>query len=150
MHIDFIFDVENRLIAACHVIKKYYSIGYKFIIFCDNHNMRLFNRMLWSFDDISFIPHVFITDGLAKDTPIILTNTCPSESVKIIGLEIEKFWLLNISDICPPNYFNFIHLIEIVSREPDDRFFARKRWKEYKAGNNNLHSYKLSNDEYHI
>ncbi len=145
MRIDFTFNVQNRLLIACTLIKFYYLKGHKFIIFCNEESIHLFNQMLWTFDDISFIPHVFSEDSLAKKTPILLTKENPNKVIYSLSLDSKKnkFWLLNLSHECPPEYSGFSRLLEIVSINQNDRLKARERWKKYKSEDHELHAYKL-------
>ena len=97
--------------------------------------MRLnaFDRMLWAFDDISFVPHVLATDPLAGATPVVLTAADPSTVAAPATTDRPAAWLLNLDDDCPPNYQAFARILEIVSADGDDRTAARQRWRAYQA-----------------
>src|SRR3546814_1040669 len=76
--IDFAFGASDRLRAACQAARKRYQAGQQLVVYCaDGARLAAFDRMLWAFDDISFVPHVLASDPLAADTPVILTAAAP-------------------------------------------------------------------------
>jgi len=144
MRIDFAFGAGDRLRAACQTARKRYLAGHRLVVYCgDGARLSAFDRMLWAFDDISFVPHVLATDPLAADTPVLLTAADPQVARERTGATPET-WLLNLDDDCPPNYDGFERLLEIVSDDPADRQAARQRWRAYQAAGHTLHSHDLS------
>ncbi|CAM3955468.1 DNA polymerase III subunit chi [Bordetella tumulicola] len=142
--IDFAFGAGDRLRAACQVARKRYQAGQRLIVYCANGSrLTAFDRMLWAFDDISFVPHVLVTDPLAAQTPVLLTAAAPQAST-VTAEGGDPPWLLNLDDDCPPGYDGFARLLEIVSDDPDDRQAARQRWRTYQAGGHDLHSHDLA------
>ena len=76
--IDFAFGAPDRLRTACQVARKRYLAGQRLVVYCrDGSRLASFDRMLWAFDDISFVPHVLANDPLAADTPVVLTASDP-------------------------------------------------------------------------
>lgn len=143
--IDFAFGAADRLRTACQIARKRYLAGQRLIVFCnDGARLQEFDRMLWAFDDISFIPHVLATDPLVPDTPVILTAASPQEAARLISADKGKPWLLNLADNCPPDYASFERLMEVVSDDPEDRHAARLRWRTYQTAGHDLHSHALN------
>ncbi|OZI24830.1 DNA polymerase III subunit chi [Bordetella genomosp. 7] len=137
--IDFAFGAPDRLRAACHAARKRYQAGQQLVVYCsDSVRLAAFDRMLWAFDDISFVPHVLATDPLAADTPVTLTAATPSPAGR------DECWLLNLDDACPPGYDAFMRVLEIVSDDPADRQAARQRWRAYVAAGHTPHSHDLA------
>ena len=69
--IDFAFGASDRLRAACQATRKRYQAGQRLVVYCaDGARLAAFDRMLWAFDDTSFVPHVLASDPLAADTPV--------------------------------------------------------------------------------
>lgn len=141
--IDFAFGANDRLRAACQVARKRYQAGQRLTVYCaEGSRLSTFDRLLWAFDDISFVPHVLASDALAASTPIILTAATP---VVVAGPdESEKPWLMNLDDDCPPGYDGFERVLEIVSAEPADIQAARHRWRKYQAAGHTLHAHDLA------
>lgn len=134
--IDFAFGASDRLRVACQVARKQYLAGQRLVVYCtDAARLSAFDRMLWAFDDISFVPHVLASDSLAAQTPIVLTAADPAAAAQAQApAEVQSApWLLNLDDACPPNYTGFARILEIVSGEESDRQAARQRWRAYQA-----------------
>ncbi|CAM4366521.1 DNA polymerase III subunit chi [Bordetella tumbae] len=140
--IDFAFGANDRLRAACQVARKRYLAGQRLVVYCANGSrLSAFDRLLWAFDDISFVPHVLASDPLAASTPVILTAAPPAAPPSD---DAEGPWLMNLDDDCPPGYEAFTRILEIVSGEPDDRQAARQRWRTYQAAGHDLHGHDLA------
>ncbi|MCD0506111.1 DNA polymerase III subunit chi [Bordetella petrii] len=140
--IDFAFGASDRLRAACQAARKRYQAGQRLVVYCaDGTRLSAFDRMLWAFDDTSFVPHVLATDPLAADTPVILTAAAPQAAP---AGNLGECWLLNLDDDCPPGYDGFARILEIVSDDPADRQAARQRWRVYQAAGHATHSHNLA------
>ncbi|ARP91312.1 DNA polymerase III subunit chi [Bordetella genomosp. 9] len=140
--IDFAFGAPDRLRMACQVARKQYLAGQPLVVYCtDAVRLNAFDRLLWAFDDISFVPHVLATDPLAADTPVVLTAADPGPLATAPSPDRPAPWLLNLDDACPPNYRAFARILEIVSAEGDDRPAARQRWRAYQADGESPHSH---------
>lgn len=144
--IDFAFGAGDRLRAACQTARKRYLAGQRVVVYCsDGRRLSAFDRMLWAFDDISFIPHVLANDPLAADTPVVLTAADPSAVLRQSpAASAPDIWLLNLDDACPPNYDGFVRLLEFVSDDPADRQAARQRWRTYQAAGHPVQSHDLT------
>ncbi|WP_459617743.1 DNA polymerase III subunit chi [Bordetella sp. 2513F-2] len=143
--IDFAFGAADRLRAACQTARKRYLAGRRLVVYCrDGARLSAFDRMLWAFDDTSFVPHVSVTDPLADATPVLLTAGDPARALSS-GLPPDDAWLLNLDDECPPNYDGYARVLEIVSDDPADRQAARQRWRSYQSAGHSLQSHDLGN-----
>lgn len=139
--IDFAFGAPDRLRAACQTAHKRYLAGQRLLVYCsDGSRLSAFDRLLWAFDDISFVPHVLARDALAADTPVVLTAGDPQQAAQLA----PGAWLLNLDDACPPNYGDFERVLEIVSDHPADKTAARTRWRDYVSAGHTPHSHDLS------
>lgn len=143
--IDFAFGAPDRLRTACEVARKRYLAGQRLVVYCSNGSrLNAFDRMLWAFDDTSFVPHVLASDPLAGQTPVVLTASDPLAAVSSADHTQPLPWLMNLDDACPPGIDGFERLLEIVSDDPDDKQAARQRWRTYQAAGHNLQSHKLN------
>lgn len=144
--IDFAFGAPDRLRMACQVVRKRYLAGQHLVVYCtEGSRLAAFDRMLWAFDDTSFVPHVLANDPLAAETPIILTAGDPWQAAQAaVAGDQPQPWLLNLDDGCPPGFEAFERLLEIVSDDPDDKQAARQRWRVYQGAGHAPHSHDLS------
>ncbi|NYT65151.1 DNA polymerase III subunit chi [Alcaligenaceae bacterium] len=140
--VDFAFGAVHRLRMACQVVHKQYLAGRPLVIYTrDAQRLNAFDQLLWSFDPVAFVPHVYANDPMAAQTPIVLTTETP-QPPSHPGL--PEPWLLNLDLECPPNAAAFTRILEIVSEHPQDKAAARTRWQHYKAANYDVRAHDVS------
>lgn len=124
--VKFFFNVDNRLRFACKLSKAAMDQGKKLIVYVpDEARASEFDRLLWSYSQLSFVPHVRADHALAKATPIVIANA---------NSELPHHdALLNLADEPPPYFTRFEFLREVVSSEDEDRAKGRERLKFYKS-----------------
>jgi DNA polymerase-3 subunit chi len=123
--IDFYTNAESRLHAACVITGKAFSQRMQVALFApDTELAKTLDRLLWTFQATSFIPHCFAADRLARETPVLIVAK-PEEAG-------HDDLIVNLSMDCPPAFSRFRRLVEVVGREEDDRASGRERWRFYK------------------
>jgi len=133
IQVDFAFGCRDRLRTACIIARKRCRAGQRLVVYCaDTARLAAFDRMLWAFDDIAFVPHVRIDDPLVAATPVVLTAASPEHARLAMGGATAPA-LLNLDDGCPPDSEAFAHIMEVVSDAPEDKQAARQRWRAYLA-----------------
>lgn len=124
--VKFYFNVEHRLTYACKLAKKAVAGGHRLIVYApDAARANEFDRLLWTFSQASFVPHVRAGHALAAETPVVIV----SDDADLPHHEA----LLNLSDEPPPFFSRFSLLREVVSQHSEDRLLARERHKFYKS-----------------
>ena len=124
--IKFFFNVDHKLHFACNLAKRAFDDGRRLIVFAPSTKLaEEFDRLLWTFSQLSFVPHVKAAHPLASETPIVIAT----DDTSLPHHEA----LLNIGDDPPPFFSRFDALREVVSGDVDDRASARERMKFYKA-----------------
>lgn len=130
MRVDFHFNVEHRLQYACRVVRRARAADHRVLLYSrDADRLARMDAALWTFSALDFLPHVYAGSPLAERTPVLLANglgaaapACPV--------------LVNLDDDVPPELpalkGRVERLIEIVSREEDDRRRARERFRLYR------------------
>lgn len=116
-------DTKARDIFTCRLIEKLYHNKHKIYVHTiSNEEVQTVDTQLWTFRDISFIPHE-IYNTLNKDCQILLGySSPPSEHNEI---------LMNLTPAVPSFYRNFKHIIEIVPDDPALKKAGRQRYKHY-------------------
>jgi DNA polymerase III subunit chi len=135
--IDFYTHVEDKLRTACALAGKAYAQGLKVFVYCpDPETAQRFDRMLWTTPAIGFTPHCTAHDPLAPVTPVIVDyeGEAPPHDEVLLNLRAE--W--------PPFFSRFQRLIEIVSRDDEDRARARERYRFYRDRGYELRTHDLS------
>ena len=124
--VKFFFNVDNRLQFSCKLAKRAYDEGKRLIVYSPHlGKVEEFDRTLWTFSQLSFVPHVRSHHPLANETPIVVAmdeSHLPHYDA-----------LLNLDDEPPPFFSRFEFLREVVSTDQDDRVRARERLKFYKS-----------------
>ncbi|MCE2990807.1 MAG: DNA polymerase III subunit chi [Nitrosomonadaceae bacterium] len=124
--VKFFFNVDHRLQFACKLSKAAMDQGKRLIVYAPEEARAMeFDRLLWAYSPLSFVPHVRAEHALAKETPIVIAH---AESVLP-----HHDALLNLADDPPPYFTRFEFLREVVSTDDEDRAKARERLKFYKA-----------------
>lgn len=130
MRVDFHFNVEDRLQYACRVVRKARAADKSVLAFArEPARLARFDAALWIFSALDFVPHVYVDSPLAARTPVLLTLD-PAASAPACNV------FLNLDDAVPPEFpallARFERIIEVVSRESDDRQRARERFRLYR------------------
>jgi DNA polymerase III subunit chi len=124
--VKFFFNVDHKLQFACKLAARAYSEGKKLVVYsADARRAEEFDRLLWAYAQLSFVPHVRAEHALAGETPIVIAVN--DESLP------HHEALLNLDDAPPPFFSRFEQLREVVSTDDEDRHHARERVRFYKA-----------------
>ena len=122
---------------VCQLAEKVRKEGYNIYIHtASREQAATIDDLLWTFRDISFLPHAAIdsTDA-AEDSPII------------IGWEGEdpqrRQVLMNVSGAAPERTDAYERIIEVVPSDPASRHQARLRYKDYRARGLEMHSHNI-------
>jgi DNA polymerase-3 subunit chi len=128
VRIDFHFNVEHRLQYACRVVRRARAADCRVLLFArDADRLARLDTALWTFSALDFVPHAYADSPLAARTPVLLTAS--------LGAAARCPVLVNLDDDVPELAQldgRFERLIEIVSREDDDRSRARERLRAYR------------------
>lgn len=117
---------QARLSLACKLVAKAYTANQRVYVQCaDQTSAETFDALLWSFDDISFIPHGLTESQTTDDTPIMIGWQASTRNNADI--------LLNLHPNIPDNTEHFERILEIVSADPDCKKICREHYKAYQA-----------------
>lgn len=123
--VDFYFNAHDRLEVACRLAGKAYTRKKKLLIFAPDRDMaKRIDRMLWTWQQLSFLPHCFAGDPLAEHTPVLIATQAADRP--------ECDVLLNLSGDCPPFFERYARLLEVVGAGDDERNQGRSRYRFYK------------------
>ncbi len=126
----FYTNVEHRVHYACRVARKARASGLSVLAFApDTDHLARFDAALWTFAALEFLPHVYADSRLAAQTPILLA----ADAVRAPARDL----LLYLGDQIPadfaPLFARFPRVVEVVSRDEDDRACGRARFKAYRV-----------------
>lgn len=128
--------LESFYKYVCVLVEKSYEYGKKIYIHCQSPLVvQRLDVLLWTFRDVSFLPHERLQDDVSPCCPIVLG----SDEQK---LDRSGDILINLCDEVPGFYSNFGTVIEIVCDDADAKKAARKRYKYYSDNKNQLVTHK--------
>ncbi len=126
--------VDNGLVTACRLVEKAYVAGHTVFVLCANAEQAAqLDTQLWTFRDISFVPH-----GLASNettAPVLLGLAIPP------GRRFDI--LLNLTTTIPEAYQDFQRLMQIIASNESQRIQGRELYKHYRELGCELHTHTL-------
>ena len=127
--IDFYFNAGDKLEIACRLAGKALQQRKRVLIYAGGYeSAQKIDRLLWTQQAVSFIPHCRADQAIAADTPVLIATAGEPASAAAASCEV----LLNIGADCPPQFERHERLLEIVSQEDADRAAGRARFKFYR------------------
>lgn len=135
--IDFYSNAESRIQVACQLVARAAREQSLVVVYApDQGAARSFDKLLWTYQAIGFVPHCLETDPLSSETPVVIAS---DDS----GLAHYRI-LVNLHSESPPSFSRFERLIEIVSTEEEDRQQARGRFRFYRDRGYEIHHHDLA------
>ena len=123
--IDFYFNAADRLEVACRLAGKAAARKKRMLIYAPGGDLaQRIDQMLWTWQAISFVPHCFAGDSLADETPVLIAADA--------GNPPDCEVLVNLASECPEFFARYPRLLEIVSRDDEDRKAGRARYAWYR------------------
>ena len=126
--IDFYFNAGDRLGVACRLAGKAVQQKKRVLIYAPQPEMaQKIDRLLWTSQSVSFIPHCYQHDPLAAETPVLITA-----SDEIVSAAAACDVLLNLAAECPPFFERHERLLEIVAQDDEEKSAGRARYAFYR------------------
>lgn len=135
-------DDKQYQLYICRLVEKiYHSNRLVYIYSTDATTTQNLDTQLWTFRDVSFVPHSIYpgsTDLQTIPPPVIIGHIAPpAESADV---------LINLTTTIPTFYPQFQHVIEVIPTAPDARANARSRYQYYQQQNCALETHKINSD----
>lgn len=117
-------DETARLRVVCRLADKIFGLGQQLHIHtADAEQERSLDRLLWTFQDISFLPHR-LTGAESAVVPISLGH----DGTPAAGGDV----LINLAPDTPHFFSRFERVAEIVDEQPEVRAAGRTRYRFYR------------------
>jgi DNA polymerase-3 subunit chi len=130
---------QRRLSFACRLTAKAYLQNLSIVVWSENAvDAKLYDDLLWTFDDRSFVPHRWVRDGEPVDAGTPVHVMLELESVEHADL------LINLANRFPAGLGRFSRIAEIVDADPQCRHLGRERFKAYRDHKIALETHQLS------
>ena len=120
-NIQFIFNVENKLILLQNLLLQNLKKKKTSLVFCENQSeLRSLSENLWVNSRVNFLPHM--VDEPYKNEMIILSDD---------KIDLMDDTLINFSDSIIDGFNRYLKLIELVTDDDETKEKARNRFKFY-------------------
>ena len=119
--------VEERWHFGCRLTEKAYLRELKVVVAGDTAaDVETLDRLLWTFDERSFVPHDVRRDASAPvaTAPVVLTHDL--DTIDAADL------LVNLSNRLPGRLERFARVAEIIDADEERRRAGRERFKAYR------------------
>lgn len=136
-------DKSSRDKFACVLTGKALVQGQQVYIHTESReSAALIDDLLWTFRDISFIPHSLAQEAAENSCPVSIgwNGTTPNTGEILINLGLE----------IPAFVRNFTRVMEIVVTDEESRRQSRDRYRSYRDMGFKLHSHELESDHAYI
>ena len=111
--------------VVCRLLEKAYLRGHRVFVFCNNRQeAETLDELLWTFKELSFIPHNLQGEGPQPPPPIQIG----------FGSEPRGFddILINLAGEIPLFYTRFRRIIEIVDNNEAAKEQSRAHYRQYR------------------
>lgn len=148
--IDFYILPDDELNArhdfCCKLIAKTFKMGHRIVLLCqDDSQAQVMDALLWSFKDISFLPHTNLcakkgdqTAMIASDNIVIISNESQDNAP-----EDHHDLLINLAGEIPAWFSRFERVSEIVVQTQQVLEHTRTNYRQYTAKNYPLHRHDM-------
>lgn len=127
----------DKLQFVCKLLEKAYKQRHQVFVNCVNQNQtHQLDELLWTFNDISFIPHNILGEGPEPAPAIQLGNgAVPTQ---------HRDMLVNLTDALVDKPTQFRRIAKIVLNNEQEKENARACYKQYRELGCVLHSHDLT------
>ena len=126
-------------IAVCKLAHKAFLLGHRIYILTEHdEDARRLDRLLWTFNAGSFIPHATSPENGDADWPVLLGHDAPPAAHEDV--------LIQLAPQVPEYFSHFQRVAEIVDGSEDGKARARERFRFYRDRGYTLQTHQLSLD----
>ena len=132
---------QDLYLSICALIKELYKLGDQIIIFDTYSNLEKLDKLLWTFEQNSFLPHKIYEVDEKLDTPIILLSEKYLNNLLVFneyGSIINNFNKPIIQTTEKMKVYEFVEDFE------DKKIISRKKYMGYKNNNFSLNHKKYN------
>lgn len=113
---------DAALTHACRVAEKAFQAGHRIAVqTADEDSARRFDDLLWSYSDLSFVPHLRMPETPEEWPVTIYAIQCP---------DAERDYLINLRQDMPEGYERYRVVAEIADQAGIKA--ARARFRQYR------------------
>lgn len=152
--IDFHSNVADKLQYACRLARRIWSdtqSGHpvrNIVMVAEKADLQKLNDLLWTFSSTDFLPHCFIEDESASETPIVLTDNFASPALaQVPHADVMIHLGMRMPQDVPALVARFPRIVEVVTVNEAERLAGRERYKAYRELGHELHNFDQSKSQ---
>lgn len=116
---------SGKPLAACRLAQKAYRLKHRVYIFTENpDDSANLDRLLWTFNPGSFVPHQVHTVPVDPNLPVLIGHDAPPAEFDDV--------LISLAARVPEFFEQFGRVAELVSADETERAAARERFRLYR------------------
>lgn len=116
---------QSRERLACAIAAKAFGQGYRVFLYTDEAaEAERLDELLWTFRDVSFLPHARYRSGGPAEEPILIGGDEPPPGCSDV--------LINLTQTVPLFFSRFQRVLEVVDHGDAARAQARDRFRFYR------------------
>ncbi|MBL4573809.1 MAG: DNA polymerase III subunit chi [Gammaproteobacteria bacterium] len=129
-------EAQSRLLFVCRLTEKAYSLGHRIHIQTESDQQsKLLDDLLWQYATTSFIPHKLLDSSDDCRDPV-------SVGTSLAGTKHADV-LINLGKQTSPAGDQFSRINEVISADSASLEQGRNRYRDYKAKNYHIETFKL-------
>jgi DNA polymerase-3 subunit chi len=128
--VEFHSGVAEPLAHTCRLLRKAHAAGARVVVHGPGALLNQLDQALWTFDALSFVPHVRLRAGAHPSAQQARTPTWLVDDVTAVP---DRDVLLNLGSTMVEGWEQFARVIEVVPADEAAIQAARQRWRSYKA-----------------
>jgi len=149
--IDFHSNVADKLEYACRLTRKIWSATpagqavRNIVMVGEIADLQKLDELLWTFSSSDFLPHCFLDDEAAAETPIVLTDDFSSPALSSVPHADVMIHLgMRMPHDVAALVARFPRIVEVVAVDEVERLAGRERYKAYRDLGHDLHNFDQS------
>jgi DNA polymerase-3 subunit chi len=128
-------DSHVRRVMVCRLIEKAFRQGHTIFVRTGSEaETNLFDDLLWTFRQGSFVPHELVTDP-DREAPVVIGHEAPPVDMHDV--------MVNVGLELVPGFEAFERVAELVDQDEAVRQAGRLRYKSYQSQGYPLHTHQL-------
>jgi DNA polymerase-3 subunit chi len=120
---------HNLDLCICSFIKLLYKEKNKIIVISPDHEIEKIDKLLWTFEQNSFLPHKVYKDGDKIDTPILLLTLNNMINIQMFG---EYKSIINNQPAALLRTADDTNIYEFVENDETNKSISRNKYSDYK------------------
>ncbi len=111
---------DKRHRSLCKLMETIVSKGLKILFIVNDASYSYWDALLWTYEQLSFLPHVANASNNAANTPVVISNSlqqAANNAEVIVFADFDDFTCVSIDEV---KNFGFNRIVLMGEKWPDD------------------------------